>query len=265
MKKILLVDDDPVACTALRELLRAEPTWELIEIANGQTALDRLCDGLKPDLCLLDLQLPGLSGLELLQRIRRDPLLRPLRVAIVSGSRDKDQILALAGLQVSAYLLKPFNAVKVLANLRPLLATAGADPLLATHNLLGHTALIVDDSEVDRLALREILHRDLHWETVEARHGEEALERLHGGLRPDLVFLDLRMPGINGLTLLQRVREDPDLRRLKVIILSGEHDREQVIALARLQISGYLLKPVATAKVRAALTQALGPAAVSAH
>ena len=257
-KRILIIDDDEVSRTTLREIFKAEPTWEIVEASNGQQALDLLCDGLHPDLCLVDLVMPEVGGIELLRRIRRDPTLRALRAAVVSGSRDKDQIVALAQLNISGYILKPFDPAKTLATLQQLLAPSAANPHLASRNLLEHTALIAEDSDIERTALRDIFRSEPHWEIVEAKDGQDALNRLYAGLRPDLAIVDLRMPELDGLTLIQRIREDPALRTLKILVLSGEHDREKIIQLARLQISGYLLKPIDVAKVRTAIHQAMG-------
>lgn len=257
-KRILIVDDDAVSRTTLRGIFQAEPTWEIIEADSSQEALDRLCDGLRPDLCLIDLAMPDIGGIELLRRIRRDPTLRNLRAAIVSGSRDKDQIVALAQLNISGYILKPIDVAKTLATVQQLLATSGANPHLASRNLLARTVLIAEDSEIERTVLRDIFKAEPHWDIVETKDGQEALNRLYAGLRPDLAIVDLRMPELDGYTLIQRIREDPSLRRLKVLVLSGEHDRDKVIQLARLQISGYLLKPIDVAKVRTAIHQAMG-------
>jgi len=257
-KRILIIDDDEISRTTLREIFKAEPTWEIVEASNGQDALDRLCDGLRPDLCLVDLVMPEVGGIELIRRIRRDPTLRALRVAVASGSRNKDQIVALAQLNISGYLLKPFDPRKTLATVQQLLAPPPPTPTSPPATSSPNTVLLAEDSEIERTALRDIFQSEPHWEIVEAKDGQEALNRLYAGLRPDLAIVDLRMPELDGYTLIQRIREDPALRLIKVLVLSGEHDREKVIQLARLQISGYLLKPINPAKVRAAIHQAMG-------
>jgi CheY-like chemotaxis protein len=61
------------------------------------------------------------------------------------------------------------------------------------------------------------------------------------------------MPQLDGRALLARIREDPALRDLRVVIISSAQDREEIVALARLQISGYLLKPFDATKVKATL------------
>jgi two-component system, chemotaxis family, chemotaxis protein CheY len=248
--KILLADDDKIERTALRELIGEQPNLELIEVEDGQAALDALCDGLKPDLCIFDIRMPKVDGVELLQRMRRDPLLRPLKVVMTSATRDRDTILTLAKLQLSGYLLKPYDTAKSRAVLQPLLAAAAAaNPQLASRNLLAKTALVVDDDEITRTTLDSIIRTESGWEVVTARNGQEALARLHNGLRPDVAIVDLVMPVLDGLTLVQRVREDPQLKKLKVVVLSGMQDREKIVALAALGVRHYISKPFEQTKI----------------
>lgn len=257
-KRILIVEDQETERAVLREILSAEPGWEITEAKDGQEAMDLLCDGFHPDACLLDLRMPNMDGLQMLQRMRRDPLLRNLKVVITSGNRDKDVIVTLAKLKIAGYILKPYNADKTLATLRPIVASEVANPALVSKNLLVHTALVADDNATDRTALKEIFSRQEGWELIPANDGQDALDKLHAGLRPDLVLVDLRMPKLDGFGFIQRVREDANLRNLRIVVISGNHDRNQVRALAQLNISGYLLKPFDQAKVEVTLMQAAG-------
>jgi len=260
MKKILVTDDDDLERAALLDILKAEPDWQVVQAADGQTALNMLCDGLKPQLCLFDLRMPKMNGLELLQRIRRDSTLRDLHVAVTSATRDRDTIIALSKLRIDGYLLKPYDAPKILATVRQIMATlpAAVEPVVVTRNLLAKTILVVEDDELERAALCAIIKTEPGWEIVEATSGIGALERLRDGLWPDLCLIDLRMPQLDGHWLLQQIRGDPSLQRLRVMVLSGEKDREKVIPLSRLGIAGYLLKPANPEKVRAILREIAG-------
>lgn len=258
--KILLADDDKIERTALRELIGNQPGLEIIEADNGQTTLDMLCDGLKPDLCIFDIRMPKIDGIELLQRMRRDPLLRGLKVVMTSATRDRETILTLAKLQIAGYLLKPYDAAKTRAVLQPFLAAAAANPQLASRNLLAKTALLIDDDEVARTTLDSMIRKENGWETISASSGQEALTRLQRGLRPDLIIADLIMPEMDGVTFVSRVREDPHLRSLKIVVTSAAQDREKIIALANLAVRTFLTKPYEQAKITALLrTGALTP------
>ncbi len=247
--KILLADDDKIERTALRELIGEQPNLEILEVENGQAALDTLCDGLKPDLCIFDIRMPHVDGLELLQRMRRDPLLRGLKVIMTSATRDKETILALAKLQIAGYLLKPYDAAKSRAILQPFLAVAAANPQMASRNLLAKTALIVDDDDVVRAALEAMITTEEGWEVVAAKNGQDALTRLQRGLRPDIIIADLVMPGMDGVAFVGRVREDPQLRSLKITATSAAQDRDKIVALANLGVRTYLTKPFEQGKI----------------
>lgn len=252
--KLLIADDDQVSRTALKDIVGRPHGWEIIETDDGQAAMDTLCDGLKPDLCIFDIQMPRMGGVELLQRIRRDPQLKSLKVVMTSSTRDRDTIIALSKLQISGYLLKPYDAAKSKAILEPLFP-ALADPTQASRNLLVKTVLIVDDDPVVQEALKSFITENPGWEAVFVGSGKDALDRLHAGLRPDLVVTDLRMPGIDGIALLQRMRADPALEKLRVAVLSGDQDRDQLRALAQLKLYGYLLKPCSGVKFKELLAK----------
>ena len=252
-KRILIIDDDEVSRTTLREIFKAEPTWEIVEASNGQQALDLLCDGLHPDLCLVDLVMPEVGGIELLRRIRRDPTLRALRAAVVSGSRHKDQIVALAQLNISGYILKPFDPAKTLATLQQLLAPSAANPHLASRNLLEHTALIAEDSDIERTALRDIFRSEPHWEIVEAKDGQDALNRLYAGLRPDLAIVDLRMPELDGLEATRRIRVQDRHRQTPILAMTANAFNEDRTRCFEAGMNDFLVKPFNPDQLYAAL------------
>ena len=258
--KILIADDDKIERTALRELIGEQPNLEIVEVENGQAALDALCDGLNPDLCIFDIRMPQLDGVELLARMRRDPRLRSLKVVMTSATRDREIILGLAKLQISGYLLKPYDVEKSRAILQPLFATSMTNPLLASRNLLAKTALIIDDDDSVRTILEAVIRKESGWEVVNAKGGIEALALLHRGLRPDLIIVDLIMPGLDGVSFLTRVREDPHLRFIKTVAISATPEREKILALAALGVRTFLGKPVEQEKVVAVLRAQPGAA-----
>ena len=117
---------------------------------------------------------------------------------------------------------------------------------------------MVEDDILERTALAAIIKQEAGWEIVEATSGINALEQLRDGLRPDLCLIDLRMPQMDGIALLEQIRGDSALQKLRVAILSGEQDRTKIITLSKLGISDYLLKPTNPVKLRAALRAAAG-------
>jgi CheY-like chemotaxis protein len=254
-KRILLVDDHEIERTALRTILQEEPNWTITEAGDGATALDLLCSQVIPQLCLVDLRMPQVDGLEFLRRVRRDPDFRDLKVIITSASRDRGTIVELAKLGIEGYLLKPFDPQRTLSIVRPVMALL-PDPDAASlpeRDLLTKVALVVDDDPVAREALAAFIKEETHWTVMEANDGAAALDVFGSGVIPDYVFLDLHMPGLDGLGVLSAIRANPKWENMRIAVTSGERDRDKVRALAKLRIEAYLLKPIDPVKVRAAL------------
>lgn len=101
--------------------------------------------------------------------------------------------------------------------------------------------LSVDDSKTIRLALAR-LFRPFACELKEAVHGEEGLA-LAAAEKPDLILLDYNMPVMDGVTMLRRLRENPDLKRTPVIMLTSEAAPENIATVARLGVRDYVTKP----------------------
>lgn len=119
------------------------------------------------------------------------------------------------------------------------------------------TILVVEDNE-QNLELVEFLLEEAGLRVRKARDAEEARAQLAAG-RPDLVLMDMQLPGTDGLTLVEELRRDPVLARLPILALTAHAmrgDRERFIAGG---CDGYIAKPINVAsfvdEVRAALAR----------
>jgi CheY-like chemotaxis protein len=101
--------------------------------------------------------------------------------------------------------------------------------------------LLVEDDDGVREALVAVLSLRSH-EVVPAEEGMRALELLHGGMRPCLILSDLMMPRMDGAELWERVRQDPELRTIPMVIYSARPDVKRRAAL--LGIRAVLRKPL---------------------
>lgn len=109
------------------------------------------------------------------------------------------------------------------------------------------TVLVVDDEPFICRSLSFVLRKD-DYHVLEARNGEEALEAIRQH-KPDLVFLDVMMPKINGFEVTRMVRADPELAHVKIILLTAkgqDADRET----GRLAgADEYMTKPFSPTKI----------------
>ncbi|WP_016855573.1 response regulator transcription factor [Halomonas smyrnensis] len=118
--------------------------------------------------------------------------------------------------------------------------------------------LIVDDEPNIVLSL-EFLMQQAGFEVVTAEDGETALARV-SETRPDLMLLDISLPGIGGFDVLERLRADPDVARLPIIMLTAhgrEVEREKGLALGA---DDYITKPFSTRELVERVKRLLGDA-----
>lgn len=118
--------------------------------------------------------------------------------------------------------------------------------------------LLVDDEPGMLRYIRTLLEVDDH-KVETASTGEEAVERVQKGLQPDLVLLDLLMPGIDGLQTLEQLRKMKP--GMKVVMLSCVNDTRKVVQAMRLGAHDYLTKPFQKAELDAVIGQCLAGAA----
>ena len=120
MSRILVVEDDPAILRGLTDNLRFE-SYEVLTAADGETGY-RLIQEKKPDLIILDLMLPKLSGYEVCRKVRGEGLTTPILMLTARGE-EGDRVLGL-DLGADDYVSKPFSVRELLARVRALLRRA---------------------------------------------------------------------------------------------------------------------------------------------
>ena len=130
---ILVIEDDDVSRTLLQRLLTRRFPCKVHEARNGREGLNMIRD-LKPDLVLLDVMLPELDGVGVLEAMRSDPVFASLPVMIVSSDNDRVAVTKMVELGIQDYLLKPFKADMVTKRVGRMLA-AVRKPGMESHGL----------------------------------------------------------------------------------------------------------------------------------
>ena len=103
------------------------------------------------------------------------------------------------------------------------------------------TVLLVEDHPMNRKLFRDIL--EMQFEVYEAATAEEALQTLRT-VTPDLIVLDVQLPGMDGLTMLRRVKEDPATRDVPVVALSAHAMARDIEAARAAGCVDYITKPI---------------------
>ncbi|QOF82031.1 MULTISPECIES: chemotaxis response regulator CheY [Variovorax] len=114
--------------------------------------------------------------------------------------------------------------------------------------------LVVDDFPTMRRIVRNLL-KELEFLNVdEAEDGVAGLEKLRGG-NFGFVVSDWNMPNMDGLTMLQTIRADPELKKLPVLMVTAEAKKENIVAAAQAGANGYVVKPFTAATLEEKITK----------
>ena len=121
MPKIMAVDDEESILELIRAVLEAE-NYEVITAGSGDECLEKL-KTVKPDLILLDMMMPGMSGREVCEKIRADPKTKSLKVAFVTVAKFSEAGKGkLKDMGVLDYITKPFDNADLIARVKKMLA-----------------------------------------------------------------------------------------------------------------------------------------------
>ena len=259
---VLIVDDSLTVRMDLLELLeraglRAQAS-ATIAAARRALAQDRF------SLVILDVLLPDGDGIELLKEIRAMPSAAGTAVMLLSSETEiRDRI---RGLTTGAdeYVGKPYEAVYLVARARELVRSADGCTAPAVQ-----TILFIDDSITFREALKEVLE-EAGYRVLVAGTGEEGL-RLAADQQPTAVIVDGQLPGIDGATVIRRIRLDAALRHLPCLLLTGSEDRDAEVrvldagadAFVRKEEDIGLILARLNAMLRSAGAQSAGPSTPS--
>lgn len=118
------------------------------------------------------------------------------------------------------------------------------------------TILVVDDEPFICRSLTFVLRKD-NYRVLEARNGEEALAVIRDQ-RPDLVFLDVMMPKINGFQVTEQVRADPTLANVKIILLTAKGQESDREVGKQAGANDYMTKPFSPTKILDRAREILG-------
>jgi PAS domain S-box-containing protein len=200
---ILVIDDDPHTRNLVSRFLTREG-FTVQTAPDGQEGL-RLAGALKPCAILLDVMMPRTDGWAVLSRLKADPELAEIPVIMVTMVQEKRLGFSLGA---ADYLSKPVQWTRLKNVLDRYRGRA-----------IAGRALLVQHDPATREELRHVLEKE-GWSVIEAEDRGSALQCV-GATRPDLVLVDLDMPG-NSTGLIQDLRKRPEGRSIPIIALTED-------------------------------------------
>jgi two-component system NtrC family sensor kinase len=245
---VLIVDDSLTVRMDLHEAFEADG-FNTILCANGEQARAAFAER-QFDVAVLDVLLPDADGVELLRELRARPGFEATVTVLLSSEAEvADRLL---GLRTGAdeYVGKPYDATYVVARARQLLGD-GTRPGTDTRM----TVLVIDDSITFREQLRELLEPE-GYAVLTAASGEEGL-RTAADRRPQAVIVDGVMPGIDGATVIRRIRLDPALRDTPCLLMTASDDYATEVQMLEAGADAFVRKHQDLAVVLAKLAAVL--------
>lgn len=226
-KTILVVDDDNMSLK-MTELILQENGYTPITANSGNRCMEILRQG-GIDLVLLDIEMPGISGIETLEMIRADLALKDVKVIFLTVMMVEFYKQEAGRLGVSDFVQKPVLPVELVSRISKVLRASEKQRIL-----------VVDDDSMNLRFAKRMLGD--HYEISCVSSGSEALATI-GNFMPHLALLDLHMPEMNGYELLAEIRKIPQFDDLPVVFLTADNDRETEIQVFKAGALDYIQKP----------------------
>lgn len=203
-KVVLAIDDDPQVIS-LYERYLAPQGFYVVPLTEPAKASERIKE-LKPFAVTLDIMMPGVDGWTVLAALKSDPATRDIPIIICSIVEQTDKGFNLGA---ADYLVKPIIEDELVHAL---------DRLNKHDNI--HKVLVIDDDPHDLRLIEKILNEHGRYKTSCAEGGRKGWESILTD-PPDAIILDIFMPEMDGFMILEKLREEPSLRGIPVLVVSG--------------------------------------------
>jgi PAS domain S-box-containing protein len=211
-RNILVVDDEPDIASLIQRYL--EGAGHHVSVATTAAEALLLARELQPHLITLDIMLPDMDGVAVLEQLKADPQTAAIPVLLLSVLPDPAEGRLLGAVD---YLAKPIRQELLVERVRRILIGGG------------ERLILVADDELEIRALMAEHLRHAGYRVVEAEDGETAV-RLARERSPALVLMDVRMPAMGGVEAVRVLRLDPMTRNLPVVLMTASpsvFDEEQ--------------------------------------
>ena len=272
-QKILVVEDDNVLREVLAEKLR-QSGYEAVQAEDGEEAME-IVKSDAPSLILLDILMPRKGGMEVMEELAADPELSKIPVIVISNSGQPVEVKRARELGAKDFLIKAvFDPNEVLEKVEKVLNESSLhisgdfdqsnnvsggetieldSPADNKEGTLGDIAkngtendvhrgkvLVVEDDKF----LRELFVRKLFTEGFEVDSAIDAGEvfDILAKKKPEIILLDLILPGIDGFEILSKIKNDPKLSDIPVMVISNLGQKEDIDRAMELGAVDFLVK-----------------------
>ena len=264
--RVLVVDDIWPNIKMLEAHLRSQ-YYEVLTAGSGAEALEKT-EKESPDIILLDVMMPEMSGFEVCRRLKANPQLSHIPVVMVTALTDTED--KIRGLEAGAddFLSKPIDNVALMARVRSLvrlkmaldewrirensarqLGVVSEAAHVMAEPVEGARILVVEDQDFERRKIEQTLQADSDI-TMMAAGSAEAME-LAGVHNFDLLIVSLNLAAEDGLRLCSLLRSAEKTRSVPLVMVAKEGDMPRIAQGLEIGAHDYILRPLDTSELRA--------------
>ncbi|MCT4544626.1 MAG: response regulator [Vallitalea sp.] len=256
-RKVLVVDDNFHARIILSEMLRAM-NLHVIEAASGEQALQligKVNNGNDSfDIVFMDLQMPGLNGIETIKKIDKMNLKTKPHYVIVTAYGREEVFQEAEGAGIDMVLVKPVNSIVLSDCVLQVLGESETEkreeeeycPINIAEKYLtpirGARILLVEDNELNQQVAMELLE-DCGFLIDTAENGEIAVNKINEGSY-DIVLMDMQMPVMDGVTATKKIREKVEHASLPIIAITANAMVSDKEKCAQAGMNDHIAKPI---------------------
>lgn len=252
----LVVDDFESMRNMISNQIRTFGAWKVLKASNGQEALDILKDA-QVNIVLSDWNMPVMTGIDLLKAIRANEKLYHMPFVMITAEAKREQVEDAINSGVSDLILKPYTLERlhdrvvraltwkprtgVMEIKKP--SASNEEAVQPKQREVSRPTILVVDDTPENLQLISGLFKDDYRVRV-ANNGEKALEIVQSDNPPDLVLLDIMMPGIDGFEVFKRMREHSNSENIPVIFVTAMTGEEALVRGLEMGAIDYVTKPI---------------------
>lgn len=250
--KVLIVDDHQLSREILKKLCDSLKMKVMAVEQSGLGALEVLSQSHVqknlPDLIISDIRMEGMSGFELVEKIRKDKRYAGIKIVTVSSEAYDGQAKKAKEKGFDGYLSKPFNSSELINVITAVFGDKRKEGSIVTRHMAnelgckGIKVLVAEDNMSNQVLMQEYA-KELGYESDYAGDGQEAIAKLKGGGVYNVILMDLHMPGMGGVEATAIIRKEIN-KDVPIIALTAavlEDDRKNAEAAG---MNDFLTKPI---------------------
>jgi len=236
-RKIIYVDDMNYSLISFKKGLGK---YYEIYLAESALSMYKILEKIKPDLILLDVNMPDIDGYSIIKDLKADDRFSQIPVIFLTCASDKDNVVKGMSLGAGDYIIKPFNTEKLLESIENQFNPKVTKAKKVDKSIYNPSVLVVDDFTSMLRTINYSLH-DRYNVSLLSR-SDVVMDFVHNN-KIDLILLDYIMPGLSGFDLIPKIRELPDYKFTPIIIITSEGTLKNVNEAVALGATDFIVKP----------------------